>query len=138
MSEMTIYYLPKYTDEGGDFSGDLAKIAQDLEDENIGVDPLDGQTYRATREVIGYIACHRTAAGYVIPDTIPGDLLALAVTEGQGWTADMMCATREEAAELLREFGDEDVEYLACSVEMEEGTITFRRNPDRCEWSATT
>jgi hypothetical protein len=134
----TMYYLPEYTDEGGEFVGSLATIASHLTDETIGLNPKDGQTFAATQEVLAYVACHCTAAGYVIPENLPGDLLALAFTEGQGWTADMMCATREEAAELLLEFGDEDVEYLACSVAREEGTITFRRNPDRCEWSATT
>lgn len=76
MTQETIYYLPEYTDEGGEFCGTLEKIANDLVDENFGVDPLDGQTYAATREVIAYVACHCTAAGYVIPDVLPGELIA--------------------------------------------------------------
>lgn len=134
MTQKTFYYLPEYTDEGGEFCGDLAKIANDLNDVNFGMDPLDGETYRAVRQDYVYVPCHCTAAGYEIPAMLPGPLLALAIANGAGWTPEMLCNTREEAAELLRECGDQDVEYLVCSVARIDGTIIFRRDPDRCEW----
>ncbi|MDH5797695.1 MAG: hypothetical protein OEZ19_03950 [Paracoccaceae bacterium] len=143
----TRYYLSATADDYNPGSGELeelaAKLAAGIHDTCDGVadegsreliPPANpGDVWAASKITFAWVPVLRQADGsYSIPDDLPGAPFALAFGEDIGWAPDMIIDGRFGAAmgDILAEYGEDQTEWLACTVSEREVTLTFDRRDD--------
>jgi hypothetical protein len=154
---MTTFTYTIADDERG---GSLEFLAEGLAANEDRGEPEDGTTFDGQRTELYYLPCPRLAdGGYAVP---PCGYRPLALTfgDGLGWFEDMMVSNSDafwkrtvlagiepdpaearldewaEVARMLDEEGTDEIEYVACIVSEDDGTLIYHRDPPRMTWAA--
>ncbi|MEO0680472.1 MAG: hypothetical protein AAF192_08665 [Pseudomonadota bacterium] len=134
-----VYSVHEYACEVHGCSGDVERVCGVLDqgDTDAGVPPAqEGQTFRASMETYGWVACRPDADGMLrVPQAPPGEIIGVAWNEGMGVAPDCFAGTREDVEVILNgEDGiggwrGDDVEWLVVRISGAEGQLTFTRQP---------